>query len=99
MTGQPHVQALGEHDYLIRVREGDDTIEIRVHASTDVLARLPDDTDEKRLVEATAAYLIERQRADDLPPALDLDDVAAAYAGYLDDIAARTATVTGAKSV
>jgi hypothetical protein len=90
-TGQPHVEALGEHTYLIRVLEGEDTIEIRVHASPAVLAGLPEGTDENRLVEVTAAYLIGRQRADDLPPTLDLDDVAAAYDGYLDEIAAQLA--------
>ena len=61
-------------------------IEIRVHASPDVVARLAaDETDENRIIEATAAYLIARQRADDLPPQLDLDDVAAAYDGYIDE--------------
>jgi hypothetical protein len=84
---QPQVQSLGQHNYLVRVREGEDTIEIQVHASPAVVARIGlIDSDESRLIEATAAYLIARQRADDLPPTLDLDDVAAAYAGYIDDI-------------
>ncbi len=64
MAGQPRVEALGEPRYLIRVREGEDVIEIRLHASPDVLSCLPADTDENRLIEATAAYLIRRQRAD-----------------------------------
>lgn len=32
------------------------------------------------------AYLTVRQRPDDLPPQLDLDDVIAAYDDYLDDV-------------
>lgn len=86
MTDQPHIEALGEHTYLIRVVEGEDTIEIRMHASPDVMALLPADTDEHRLIEATAAYLIRRQRADDLPARLDLDDVAAGYDSYIEEI-------------
>jgi hypothetical protein len=34
----------------------------------------------------TAAYLIERQSADELPGRLDLDDVLAAYDGYVEDL-------------
>lgn len=85
MTDQPRVESLGDHDYLVRVRQGEDTIEIQVRATPTVIARLTsDETDETRIIEATAAYLIARQRADDLPPQLDLDDVAAAYAGFED---------------
>jgi hypothetical protein len=94
MADQPHVEVTGEHTYLIRVREGEDTIEISMRASPEVVAQLPDDTDELRLIEVTAAYLIARQRADDLPAAFDLDDVAAAYEGYLDDIAAQLSVGT-----
>jgi hypothetical protein len=32
------------------------------------------------------AYLTARQRPDDLPKQLDLDDIIAAYDGYLDDL-------------
>ena len=84
---QPHVEALGDHNYLIRVCTGDETVEVRVYATPEVVARIGvDDTDESRIVEATAAYLIQRQRADDLPAALDLDDVAAAYGDYITDM-------------
>jgi hypothetical protein len=84
---QPHVEPLGDHNYLIRVRQGEDTVQIHVHASAAVVHRVAVvDTDETRIIEATAAYLIQRQRADDLPMTLDLDDVAAAYDGYIDDM-------------
>ncbi len=89
MADQPHIESLGEHNYLVRVPEGEEIIEIRMHASPGVIGRLPADTDEHRLVEATATYLIERQRADDLPATLDLDDVAAAYDDYLTEIGSR----------
>jgi hypothetical protein len=83
---QPHVESLGDHDYLVRVREGEAIVEIRVHANPAVVRRIAVDVDETRIVEATVAYLVQRQLADDLPANLDLDDVAAAYDGYIDDI-------------
>ncbi|HET8570325.1 MAG TPA: hypothetical protein VFN14_00350 [Candidatus Limnocylindria bacterium] len=84
---QPQVEAIGEHRYLVRVRQGEDVIEIRIDATPDMIARLAnDEIDESRVIEAAAAYLIARQRADDLPPQLDLDDVAAAYEGFEDDL-------------
>jgi hypothetical protein len=32
MTDQPQVETLGEHRYLVRARQGEDNIEIRVNA-------------------------------------------------------------------
>jgi hypothetical protein len=87
MSDQPKVESLGDHQYLVRARQGEDIVEIQVRATPAVIARLTsDETDETRIIEATAAYLIARQRADDLPPQLDLDDVAAAYAGFEDAV-------------
>ena len=80
-------QALGEHDYLVSFRQDDGTVVIRVHANPAVVIRIADD--EKRVVKATAAYLIARQSADELPEQLDLDDVAAAYDTYVDDLHAQ----------
>lgn len=93
---KPQVESLGEHHYVVRARQGDDTVEIRVHATPAVIARLTgDETDETRIIQATAAYLLARQRADDLPAQLDLDDVAAAYTGFEDDLRRRLSEETG----
>jgi hypothetical protein len=89
MAGEPYVQALGEHNYLLRVVEGEDAIEIRIYASPTIVGLLPPGTDETHVVEATAAYLMHRQLAVDLPASLDLDDVAAAYDDYLTDLGSR----------
>lgn len=87
MSDEPEVTALGEHRYLIQVRQGEDLIEIRVYASPGIVDQLVrDEADEVRVVEATAGYLIARQRADDLPSQLDLDDVAAAYSDFVDQL-------------
>jgi hypothetical protein len=87
MASQPMVQRVSEHEYLVRLNEGEEFVEIQLRATPAVLARIGVvDTDERRVVDATMAYLIARQRADDLPTKLDLDDVAAAYDGYIEDI-------------
>jgi hypothetical protein len=81
---QPALEALGDHDYLVRFVQDEDTVVVRVHADPAVVAQIADD--EQRVVEATAAYLIARQSADDLPEQVDLDAVAAAYDGYIVDL-------------
>ncbi len=81
---QPALEALGDHDYLVRIQQGDDTVVLRMHADPAVVERIADE--EPRVVEATAAYLIARQSADELPEQVDLDDVAAAYDGFVEDL-------------
>lgn len=83
MTNDMKIEALAEHRYLVRRRQGDDTVEILVRLAPDVTARLGyDPADEVRIVEATVAFLVARQRPDDLPPQLDVDDIAAAYEDF-----------------
>ena len=81
---------LGNHRFLVTVTDGDDTAEIQVYVDPSVVesvALVP--ADEERLVHATIAFLLERQRADDLPTRIDLDEVAAVYDGFLDDVRKR----------
>jgi hypothetical protein len=81
---QPVLEALGDHDYLVRFAQDEDIVVVCMHADPAVVAQIGDD--EQRVVEATAAYLIARQSADDLPEQVDLDTVAAAYDGYVADL-------------
>ena len=81
---QQPAEALGDHDYLVRFHQDEDIVVVRMHADPAVVEQIADD--EQRVVEATAAYLIARQSADDLPEQVDLDAVAAAYDGYVDDL-------------
>ena len=83
-NSQPVLEALGDHDYLVRFVEGENTVVVRVYADPAVVGQIADD--EQRVVEATAAYLIARQSADDLPEQVDLDTVAAAYDDYVADL-------------
>ena len=92
MNGEPMAEALENHSFLLHLPgpEGD-PVDIRVYASPEVLARLGavSPVDEYRVVQETATYLLVRQRADELPAFLELDDVAAAYEGYIDDLRGR----------
>jgi len=81
------IDALGAHHYAITVREGEDLVQINLHADPATVALIATDQfDERRLVEETLRYLVRRQRADDLPPALDLADVAAGYDTWIDEM-------------
>jgi hypothetical protein len=84
MTHLAAVEALGDHDYLVRFQDGEDTVVVGIYADPAVVEQIADD--EQRVVEATAAYLIERQSPDDLPQQVDLDEVAAAYDSYVEDL-------------
>src|SRR3954464_11742638 len=53
---QPALEALGDHDYLLRFQQDEDTVCVRVHAAPAVVAQIA--AEEQRVVEATAAYLI-----------------------------------------
>ncbi len=81
---RPALEALGDHDYLVRFQQDEDIVIVRMHADPAVVVQIAND--EQRVVEATAAYLIARQSADDLPEQVDLDTVAAAYDGYIEDL-------------
>jgi hypothetical protein len=81
------IQTVGEHRYLVRTQQDEDAVEILVRASPTMVARLTQGgADEIRVIEATIAYLTDRQRADDLPPQIDLDEMAAAYEGFEGDL-------------
>jgi hypothetical protein len=86
-TDDAQIESTGDHVYLIRVGMDGEAIEVTLHADAETVARLAvEGADEQTIVEATAAYLIRRQRPDDLPPSLDLADVAAAYEDWVDDM-------------
>src|SRR5690242_9638594 len=81
------IDALGDHRYAITVREGEDLVRIELYADPATVGKIATDhLDERRLVEQTFCYLVRRQRADDLPPTLDLADVAAGYDTWVDDM-------------
>ncbi|GGW72778.1 hypothetical protein [Streptomyces xantholiticus] len=86
------VQPLGDHEYLLRVPGDAREAEFRFRVSPNVLKDLGvDSTAEQFVVRETAAFLLEHQPVMDLPPMIDLEDVAAAYDGYLNELRERLA--------
>ncbi|MFI2607794.1 hypothetical protein [Kitasatospora sp. NPDC018619] len=95
MAVEIRVEPLGDHEHLVRVREDATEVETRVRA-TDGVLDLPQiaGADEARVVHETVAFLVEHQPVIDIPPMIDLDDLADAYgAPYLDHLRLR---LTGA---
>lgn len=83
---QSRIEALGDHDYLIHTHVDDD-VTIRIKADPETVTRIAGpNTDEVAIIEATIAYLTAWQRADELPEQLDLNDVAAAYDNFVDEL-------------
>jgi len=81
------IESLGDHDYLVHVTQDGDLVTIRMRATPEVVARIGGPgADETRIITATMAFLTARQRPDDLPGQLDLEDIIAAYDDYLDDL-------------
>jgi Holliday junction resolvase-like predicted endonuclease len=84
MTEQIEVEPLGEHDYLVRAHHSAGVVESRFRASAQVLEQIgASQADEQRVIEHSAAYLLAHQPVIDLPPMIDLDDMAAAFDDYL----------------
>ncbi len=83
----PVIEPFGDHEYLVHIEEDEEIVTIRMRADPTLVAEIGGpDADESRVVAATVGYLTARQRADELPQALDLQDVAAAYDGYVDQL-------------
>ncbi|MBR7838759.1 hypothetical protein KDL01_36160 [Actinospica durhamensis] len=84
MAENIEVEPLGEHDYLVRARYPEGVAESRFRAGPNLLEQLgASPADEQRLVEHSASYLLAHQPVIDLPPMVDLEDLAAVYDGYL----------------
>jgi hypothetical protein len=93
MPEQCDIEPLGGHEYLIRVRTEAQVVESRFQATEGVLNDLHvSDDGERRLIEATMDFLATRQSVAELPQLVDLDDIAASYHDYLDELRRRLPT-------
>jgi len=87
MGVRPTIEATGDHEYLVNLKvEEDSPVTLRVRANASTLEAVGGDVDEQSLVIATLEFLTKRQAPDELPTDLDLQDVADAYAEYIDHI-------------
>ncbi|UGQ12776.1 hypothetical protein LO772_03905 [Yinghuangia sp. ASG 101] len=79
------IEPLGDHEYLVAIHSGTETAEPQIRASPGIMRVLgAGEDDEERVVHETAEFLLAHQPLFDLPPMIDLEDVAAAYDDFLD---------------
>ncbi|HHU40362.1 MAG TPA: hypothetical protein GXZ45_13910 [Propionibacterium sp.] len=96
MPDRYEVEELRDHYYIIRGREDGDLAETRVFVDPAVLADLRiEGVSAPDVVTTTIDYLLERQRIDDLPTQVDIEDVAAAYDDFAEHLRTRLGPAQG----
>lgn len=90
MAQRFHVEPLGEKEYLVRAEAPTQIVESRLQltqADLEMLHVPP--ADERRVVEAAMEFLAERQHTLNLPQFIDLNDIAANYPDFADELRSR----------
>ncbi|MDR6638416.1 hypothetical protein [Paenarthrobacter nitroguajacolicus] len=84
------IEPVNQNEYLVRWRSEGQTGESLVHTNPEFLAEAGlDSFDEQLVVEETATYLAEHQPVIDFPQTVDLEEIAAAYGDYAEQLRAR----------
>jgi hypothetical protein len=76
------VEAVGDHEYLVRVHGSGEDAEAWLRVEPEVLAGLDVELDEATVVHRTIAFLLRHQDATDFPSIVELEDVLASYPDY-----------------
>ena len=88
MTTSIDVEAQGGHQYVVRLRAGEDVNESWFSITPEVLEQMQAGTgDEEEVVRRTAEFLVARHGVADYPAVVELEDVIETYADYLDVMA------------
>ncbi|RFU20569.1 hypothetical protein [Geodermatophilus marinus] len=91
MTDVLAIEPQGEHQFVVRMSRREETAESWSNLSPGILDDLGvREDDEEVLVRRTVAYLLEHQDVADFPDVVELEDVVATYADYLDVIRSAT---------
>lgn len=84
------IEPVNQNEYRVRWRSEGQTGESLVHTNPDFLAEAGlDSFDEQLVVEETTTYLAEHQPVIDFPQTVDLEEIAAAYGDYAEQLKAR----------
>jgi len=84
------IEPVNQNEYLVRWRSEGQTGESLVHTNPEFLAEAGlDSFDEQLVVEETTTYLAEHQPVIDFPQTVDLEEIAAAYGDYAEQLKAR----------
>ena len=84
MAASIEIESLGEHQYVVRLRDGVDVCEAWFNITPAVLDQVRvAGGDEERVVRRTAEFLVSRQSVADFPEIVELEDVIATYDDYV----------------
>jgi hypothetical protein len=85
MAASIEIAPQGEHQYVVRLQDGEDVAETWFNITPELLDRvLAQGEDEEGVVRRTAEYLVARQDVADFPRIVELEDVIASYDDYVD---------------
>jgi len=76
------VEAVGDHEYLVRVHGAEEVAEAWLRVTPEALDDLRTELDEVTVVRRTVAFLLRHQDATDFPAIVELEDVLASYPDY-----------------
>jgi hypothetical protein len=84
MSTSIDIETQGEHQFVVRLRAGEENCESWFHLTPAVLDRVRvGDEEEERVVQRTAEYLVERQGVADFPDIVELEDVISSYGDFI----------------
>jgi hypothetical protein len=84
MTTSIEIETQGDHQYVVRLREGEDDCEAWFNLTPEVLAQVQGDGEgEEEVVRRTAEFLTARQSVADFPEIVELEDVISSYDDFV----------------
>ena len=87
------IDLVSDNEYTVRAEAEGQTVESLFRTDPDYLERIGlAEADRKRVVEETARFLAEHQPVIDFPPMIDLEDIAAAYEDFAQQLQKRLET-------
>jgi hypothetical protein len=87
------IDLVNDNEYTVRAEAEGQTVESLFRTDPDYLERIGlAEAEGKRVVEETARFLAEHQRVIDFPPMIDLEDIAAAYEDFAQQLQKRLGT-------
>jgi hypothetical protein len=79
------IETQGEHQYVVRLRDDEETCETWFNITPAVLDQVRvDGEDEERVVRRTAEFLVARQGVADFPEIVELEDVISTYDDFIE---------------
>jgi hypothetical protein len=85
MATSIEIEAQGEHQYVVRLRDDDDVSETWFNITPAVRAQVTiEGEEEEGVVRRTAEFLVARQSVADFPDIVELEDVISTYGDFVD---------------